>query len=68
MEKGWKEVYTTAHEYKADLAKDILENSGIKVVVLNQHDTAIQSFGDFVLYVQEKDEAQSLELLKELKH
>ncbi len=67
MEKGWKEVYFTAHEYKADLAKEILENEGINVVKLNQHDTAYQSFGDISIYVAEKDEARAIELLKNLK-
>lgn len=68
MEKGWKDVYTTAHEYKADMAKDILESAGIKVVLLNQKDTAIKSFGDFVVYVPDKDENRSVELLKNLKN
>ena len=49
MEKGWKDVFLTAHEYKATIAKDILENAGLKVVIMNQHDTAYQSFGDFVV-------------------
>lgn len=68
MEKGWKEVFLTAHEYKATMAKDILENAGLKAVVLNQRDTAYQSFGDFVVYVDEVEEQKALELLKELKH
>lgn len=67
MEKGWKEVFLTAHEYKAAMAKDILENAGLKAVVLNQHDTAYQSFGDFVVYVEEVNEQKALELLKDLK-
>lgn len=68
MEKGWKEVFLTAHEYKAIMAKDILENAGLKVVVLNQHDTAYQSFGDYVVFVEESEEQNALELLKGLKH
>lgn len=68
MEKGWKEVYITAHEYKAEMAKEILENAGIKVVVLNQHDTAIQSFGNLIVYVAEENENRAIELLKNLKH
>ncbi|MFW5830915.1 MAG: DUF2007 domain-containing protein [Prolixibacteraceae bacterium] len=67
MEKGWKEIFMTAEEYKADMAKDILENAGIKAVVMNQHDTAYKSFGDFLVYVPEQDEERSLELLKDLK-
>jgi hypothetical protein len=68
MEKGWKEVYMTAHEYKASIAKELLENDGIKTVVLNQHDTAYQSFGDICLYVAEKDVERATLLLKNLKH
>jgi hypothetical protein len=49
------------------MAKDILENAGLKAVVLNQHDSAYKSFGDFVVYVEENDEQKALELLKELK-
>lgn len=68
MEKGWKEVYMTAHEYKAEMASEILENEGIKAVVLNQQDTAYKSFGEFSVYVAEADVARSLELLKNLKN
>ena len=68
MEKGWKEVYMTAHEYKAEMAREILENEGIKVVVLNQQDTAYKTFGEFSVYVAEADVERSLELLKNLKH
>lgn len=67
MEKGWKEVYITAVEYKAEMAKDILENAGIKFVVINQHDSAIQSFGEFCIYTAEENAEQAVELLKHLK-
>jgi len=67
MEKGWKEVFVTAHDYKAEMAREILENEGIQVVVMNQHDSAIQSIGNFYIYVAEKDETQATELLKNLK-
>lgn len=68
MEKGWKEVYITAQDYKAELAKEILENEGINVVVLDQHDSTYKSFGNISVYVTEKDEAIAVELLKNLKH
>ncbi len=68
MEKGWKEVFITAHDYKAEIARDLLENEGIKVVVMNQHDSAIQSFGNISLLVAEKDVGKALELLKKLKN
>lgn len=68
MEKGWKQVFMSALEYKAEMAKDMLEKQNITVVTLNQHDSAFQNFGDFCLYVSEEDEARAIEILKELKH
>ncbi len=68
MEKGWKEVYMTVHEYKATIAKNLLENAGIKAVVLNQHDTAYQVFGEFSVHVAKENEEKALELLKKLKN
>jgi isopentenyldiphosphate isomerase len=68
MEEGWMEVFLTAQEYKATMAKDILENEGIDAVVMNQHDSAYKSFGDYVVYVKEADKLKALELLKKLKH
>jgi len=68
MEKGWTEIFITTHEYKASMAKDLLENEGIKAVVINQHDSAYQTFGEFSVHVAEKDVEKALELLKNLKH
>jgi predicted Fe-Mo cluster-binding NifX family protein len=68
MEKGWIEVYITAHDYKAEMAKEILESEGIDVVVMNQHDSAIQSIGNYYIYVAEKNVTKATELLKNLKH
>lgn len=67
MEKGWTEVYMTASEYKAEMAKDILENAKIKVVILNQHDSAYQTFGEYKLYVTDNCVDQAIQLLKDLK-
>ncbi len=68
MEKGWVEIFLTAHEYKATMALDILENAGIKAVLMNQHDSAYKTFGEYVVYVEQQNEAPARELLKDLKH
>ncbi len=68
MEKGWVEIFLTAHEYKATMAMDILDSAGIKAVLMNQHDTAYKSFGEYVVYVEQHNEAPARELLKDLKH
>lgn len=68
MEKGWKQVFLTGEEYKAKIAKDILENEGIKTVLMNHHDSAYKSFGNIEVYVQDANEKKAQELLKELKN
>jgi hypothetical protein len=68
MEKGWKEVFLTRDEVRATIARDILINAEIAAVILNQRDSAYQTFGDFVVYVQETSFDKALELIKELKN
>lgn len=68
MEEGWVEVYMTAHDYKASIAKELLENEGIKAVEMNQRDSAYQAFGEIHIYVAEKDAEKAALLLKNLKH
>jgi uncharacterized protein with GYD domain len=67
MENGWKEVFLTALDYRAHIAKDLLEEAGIKAVVLDQKDSTYLVFGEYRVYVAGEDEAAALELLKELK-
>jgi predicted Fe-Mo cluster-binding NifX family protein len=68
MEKGWTEVFITTHEYKASMAKDLIENESINVVVINQYDSAYQIFGEFSVHVAENDVEKALQLLKNLKN
>ena len=68
METGWKEVFTTSQEYEAIMAKDLLENEGIKVIILDQKDTAYQAFGDYRIFVFEGNEQRAIEILKNLKN
>lgn len=58
----------TAHEYKASFAKDMLENAGIKAVIINKQCTAYKSFGDFFVHVAEENADTAAEILKKLKH
>jgi len=67
MEDGWKEVYMTVADYKADIAKKLLENAGITAVLLNQHDRLFITTGEYRIYVAEENEQKAVELLKELK-
>jgi hypothetical protein len=68
MEKGWKQVLLTAFDYKAEMDRSILEENGIKAVILNQKDSAYKIFGDYSVYAGEEFESEALELLKDLKN
>lgn len=67
MEKGWKEVYMTAHEYRANMAQTILDENDIKNIVINQQNMVIQTIGEFLIYVRETDYDRAVNLLKDLK-
>ncbi len=68
MEKGWKQVFLSGELYRAEIARELLENNGVSAVILNQKDSSYASFGNIEVYVNEKDEAKALEILKELKN
>lgn len=67
MEKGWKKVYFAGDEFKVIIARDLLEESGINAVIMNQKDSSYLSFGDVELYVEENDEDKALRMLDQLK-
>ena len=67
MEKDWKQVFLSADLYRAEIAKELLENNEIEVVLLNQKDSAIRSVGNIEVYVHESNSEKALEILKKLK-
>lgn len=67
MEKGWKQVFLSADLYRAEIAKELLENNELEAVILNQKDSAIRSVGNIEVYVHEKNAEKAAEILKKLK-
>ncbi|HKM92292.1 MAG TPA: DUF2007 domain-containing protein [Prolixibacteraceae bacterium] len=68
MEKDWKQVFLTGEMYRAEMARELLENNGINAVVMNQKDSSYTAFGNIEVYVNKNDEEKSIEILKDLKH
>lgn len=58
MEEGWKYVYFTGDNYRGELAKELIEESGIHAVVLNRKDSSYLVFGDNEVYVSYEDEEE----------
>ncbi len=67
MEKDWRLIYSTGEEYKAEIAKELLEGNNVHAVVLNRKDSVYQTFGDIELYVNEKDQQKAELILEQLK-
>ncbi len=68
MEEDFVLVFTTADNFQAEIAKEILEDNDINCVVLNQHDSMIPSIGEIEIYVQKDDQELALDILKKMKN
>jgi hypothetical protein len=55
MENNWKKVYFSGNEFKVLIARDLLAESGINAVIMNQKDSSYTTFGDVELYIEEQD-------------
>jgi len=66
MEKGWTLVYTLNLRYRAEMAKQILEEEGITAVIINKRDSSYQAFGAFEIYTQDTDAEKATAILKEV--
>ncbi len=64
MEKDWVLVYSIGKLYRAELLKEILTENEIVCDIINKKGSAFP-FGDVEVYVHKKDEAKSLELIKQ---
>ena len=66
MEKDWVCVFQTGENFKAEIAKEILENEEIKCVLINEHDSIFPSIGDIEVMVHKDFQEKATELLKDL--
>jgi hypothetical protein len=67
MEKDWFMVFQTEQLYLAEIAKQILYDSDIEVIVINKKDSTYLSFGELELYVHKNNLEIAIDLLKDLK-
>lgn len=48
----WKKVYSSPNEIRIQMIKTLLQDRGIRVMVINKKDTAYNNFGDLEIYVK----------------
>jgi hypothetical protein len=68
MEKDWVCVLRTEQNFKAEMAREILENEEISCVVLDEHDSAFPTVGEVEVWVHQDYQSKATELLNELIH
>ena len=68
MGKDFVLVFTTSEAFKAEIAKEILDDNDIHYVVMNQQDSVIPSIGEIEIYVHKDDLELALDILKKLKN
>ena len=64
MEKGWEKIFTTAQPYRAEVARQVLEEAGIQAVVINKKDSSYLVFGEAEVYVKQDDVIRAKQLIK----
>lgn len=51
----WQKVFSTDHAYRAEIVKDVLENTGIAAVILDKKDSSYNNFGTLEVHVLPDD-------------
>ena len=60
---NWAKIYTTTAAYKAEIAKDVLEQEDIQSVIVDKKDSAYGVFGEIELYVQRENVIKAKHIL-----
>ena len=68
MEDNWISVYSSDKPWQAEIAKQLLSESGIEAVVINKQDSSYLVFGEAEVYVSLGDVEKSKEILKNIEH
>ena len=63
MEK-WVSGFSTTEEFVAERIKEVLTDSGIPAVVLNQRDSSYKTFGDINVMVNKEDREKAEQVIK----
>ncbi len=61
--QNWKKVYTTGSPVRAEIVKNILDQSAIPAIVVNKRDSSYQAFGEVEIHVRGIDVLWALKIL-----
>ena len=62
--ENWVSVFSTTEKFVAERIKEVLTDSGIPAVVLNQRDSSYKTFGDINVMVNKEDREKAEQVIK----
>ncbi len=67
MEKGWVKIFSSGDVYRVEIARQVLEEAGIKAVLIDKRESAYRlDIGEAELYVRQEDVIMAKRFLKNL--
>lgn len=60
---NWVSVFTTTELFVAERMKEVLTESGIPAVILNQKDSSYMTFGDINVMVNKEDQEKAEQVI-----
>ena len=61
---NWVSVFSTTEVFVAERIKEVLTDSGIPAVILNQSDSSYMTFGDINVMVNKEDKEKAEQVIK----
>ncbi|WP_018336843.1 DUF2007 domain-containing protein [Butyricimonas synergistica] len=61
---NWVSVFSTTEVFVAERIKEVLTDSGIPAVILNQRDSSYMTFGDINVMVNKEDKEKAEQVIK----
>jgi hypothetical protein len=65
MDQDWKVVFTVKELHLSEMAKQMLNDNNIEVIIMNKVDSAYPSIGHIEVMVKGDDKEKAEQLLKE---
>lgn len=61
----WSKIYESKKPYRAEIVKDILEQKGIKAIIMDKKDSAYDIFGQMEVHVEAKEVLNALKIIED---
>ena len=60
----WQKVFIVEQSYKAEIVKDILENSNLSPVIVSKQDSSYSNFGQFEVHVPADEVIRAMRIIE----